>query len=181
MKKPKFDWDTIIKDSAEVIAHSLKVGKEITAIKSLYDELKKIYLSGNKDIPEFNTYRQVIRKKLNIAPKKKNVKTELYQLAGAYAKMSFKMLTENTTISSCAIADSGCWLFIRLKNIDSDYNNTAKHMYTLAHELKKKFIGKIVFVSFDNDTVVIMCSDNMARQEILQYFQSPKIKADIIV
>ena len=31
------------------------------------------YLSGNKDIPEFNTYRQVIRKKLNIAPNKKNV------------------------------------------------------------------------------------------------------------
>ncbi len=169
MKKAMFDWQIIIKDSAKIMADSIFKGrKDISTIPALYKELEKVYKSQDKKIPKLNTYRQYMHKELKLSHNQKTPRSALYQLAGRYDKMTLNMLTENV---NATVADSSKWLFIRLKRNDSKYIDTQKHLYSLSHELKKKFSPEIIFTSFDNDTLVIMCRDSESGNSILSYFE----------
>lgn len=176
-----FNWENIKKDSAEIMAMSISEGKDIpSTISELYDKLSANYSANEKRIPEYNTYRQKIRQILEIPRNSKNVKSALYQLAGAYDKMTLQMLADNITISNDVIADNSCWMFIRLKRHQDDHTLFNTHLHFLSHELKKKFAREIIFISFDTDTLVIMCTDSNARQKLISYFTSSKINADLV-
>lgn len=170
MKGKKFNWDDIVKDSTKIISKSiLKGNNEITTLKTLYTALETTYQKKSKEIPTYSTYRQKMHKILHIKHNQKNVKNELYQLAGKYEKMTLDVLAENICLSSKAAANDCNWLFIRLKRHDSDFINTQKHLYYLSQELKKKFTQEIIFISFDTDTIVVMCSGSNAKNMIFSY------------
>ncbi|MCM1508477.1 MAG: hypothetical protein NC177_15310 [Ruminococcus flavefaciens] len=173
MKGKKFYWDIIVKDSAEIIANDILKGKnKITTLKSLYTALEEMYKKDNREIPTSSTYRQKMHQVLNVGYNQKNVKSALYQLAGKYDKMTLNMFAENIQLSSENNADNCNWLFIRLKKYESDYTKTQKHLYFFSQELKKKFTKEIVFISFDTDTIVIMCSDINSRNKVFSYLNN---------
>lgn len=176
-----FNWETIKKDSAEIMAVSISEGRDIpSTIRELHDKLSASYSVNGKRIPEYNTYRQKIRQILEIPRNSKNVKSALYQLAGAYDKMTLQMLADNITVSNDVIADNSCWVFIRLKRHQDDHALFNKHLHFLSRELKKKFAQEIIFISFDTDTLVILCADINARQMLTSYLTSPEINADLV-
>lgn len=126
----------------------------------------------NKKIPTYNTYRQKMHEFLNVTSNQKDVKSALYQLAGKYEKMTLDMLVDNICFSSENTSDNCCWLFIRLKKNNPDYTETKKHMYFLSQELKKKYTKEIIFISFDIDTIVVMCSDINGRDTVFSYLKN---------
>ena len=187
MSNEKFDWEMILKDSAEIVASSLNADKNhVLKISNLYKKLEAQYQSEGKSVPKFNTYRQFMHRKLNMGKSQENVQNALYQLAGTYAKMSLSVLAKNVTVASDNISNDNCWLFIRLKNVlDSNYVqetdiNKSKIMYYLSQGLKKKYSNKILFISFDTDTIAIMCADNNAREKLVSYFQKHGLGAESI-
>lgn len=187
MSNEKFDWEMILKDSAKIVASSLNADKNhALKISNLYKKLEAQYQSEGKSVPKFNTYRQFMHRKLNMGKSQENVQNALYQLAGTYAKMSLPVLAKNVTVASDNISNDNCWLFIRLKNVlDSNYvqetdMNKWKIMYYLSQGLKKKYSDKILFISFDTDTIAIMCADNNARERLVSYFQKHGLGAESI-
>jgi len=173
MKGKKFNWDDIVKDSTKIISKSiLKGNDEITTLKTLYTALEITYQKKGKEIPTYSTYRQKMHKILHIKHNQKNVKNELYQLAGKYEKMTLDVLAENICLSSQAAANKCNWLFIRLKRYESDYIKTQKHLYFLSQKLKEKFKNEIIFISFDTDTIVVMCSNSNAKIAVHSYLNS---------
>ena len=119
-------------------------------------------------------YSKKIRKKFNIDHHKKNIQLELYQAVAAHEKISLETLSQNVTISYPTVASQAVWLFICLKetkqkNISlEDYNS---HFYYLSKRLKEQFKDEILFLSFDTDTVVLLCKDDPARKEIIRHFR----------
>lgn len=128
-----------------------------------------MYKSQGKEIPKLNTYRQYMHKALNIGHNQKTPKDALYQLAGKYDKMTLDMLAKNADVT---VTDGSKWLFIGLKRNNSEYVDIQKHLYFLSHELKEKFSQEIIFVSFDTDTLVIMCRDYDARNLVFKEFKN---------
>lgn len=172
MKGKSFNWDDIVKDSSKIIIKSILKGKdEITTLKSLHTALETTYQKSGKEIPTYSTYRQKMHKLLNIRHNQKNVKNELYQLAGKYEKMTLDALSENIYLSSKAAANDCNWLFIRLKKNEPDYSKTKKHLYFFSQKLKEKFKNEIIFISFDTDTIVVMCSNSNAKGKIHSYLK----------
>lgn len=177
MSNIKFDWDEVMKNSAHVMAQCLTKGEYISTITDLHKKLESYYKSIGKTAPGPSTYRQNVSKRLN---SEVSIKTALYQLAGMYEKMTLQMLAEGITVSTDETADKCNWLFVRLKKSAVDYVNMRKHLYFFSHELKKKFSKDIVFISFDNDTIVILCKDNNSRKKLLNFFTTEKIHADLM-
>lgn len=170
MGNQKFDWETIMRDSATVMAECIVRNISISTIPQLYERLKVKYKKENKIIPQQNTYRQELHKRLNLQHNQRMVKSALYQLAGAYDRLSLEMLADRATVVSAANVSNSCWLFIRLTAVtDIGYTDRQKHLYHLSHKLKEQFRAEIQFISFDTDTLVILCNDNNASQAIASY------------
>lgn len=180
MSNIKYDWEKILKDSAHVMAQCIKNGKYISNIIELYYEMESYYKKKGKAYPCLNTYRQNIGKMLNSSEKGISVKTALYQLAAKYDEMTLSMLAESIAVATDETADNCYWLFIRLKKYEYDYVHVQKHLYFLSHELKKKFSNEIVFISYDIDTLVIMCSNAKARKRLFNFFTSKRINASLL-
>ena len=43
-----------------------------------------------------------------------------------------------------------------------------------------KYSNKILFISFDTDTIAIMCANNNAREKLVSYFQKHGLGAESI-
>ena len=175
----KYNWNEIVKDSKKIIHDTTKNGnrKLISTMKELYDRLKFQYEKKGKEIPKYVLYSKKIRKEFNIYHHKKNIQLELYQAVAAHEKISLETLSQNVTISYPTVASQAVWLFIRLKktketeekNISlEDYNS---HFYYLSKRLKEQFKDEILFLSFDTDTVVLLCKDDYARKKIIRHFR----------
>lgn len=175
----KYNWNEIVKDSKKIIHDTTKNGnrKLISTMKELYDRLKFQYEKKGKEIPKYVLYSKKIRKEFNIYHHKKNIQLELYQAVAAHEKISLETLSQNVTISYPTVASQAVWLFIRLKetketeekNISlEDYNS---HFYYLSKRLKEQFKDEILFLSFDTDTVVLLCKDDPARKKIIRHFR----------
>ena len=175
----KYNWNEIVKDSKKIIRDTTKNGnrKLISTMKELYDRLKFQYEKKGKEVPRYVLYSKKIRKEFNIDCHKKNIQLELYRAVDAHGKILLKTLSRNVTISYPTVASQAVWLFIRLKetketeekNISlEDYNS---HFYYLSKRLKEQFKDEILFLSFDTDTVVLLCKDDPARKEIIRHFR----------
>lgn len=173
MSNSKFNWDEIMADCADIIARSISSGKKIpSTLPELYKLLSERYSDEGKKLPVQNTFRQIMHGKLNIGHNQKNVQSAFYRLAGKYDKMTLQMLSDNIVISTDTVADAAAWLFIRLKNKKIPANEKNAHLYYLSHKMKEKFDREIIFISFDTDTLVIMCTGNDSRKKILSYFSN---------
>lgn len=175
----KYNWNEIVKDSKKIIRDTTKNGnrKLISTMKELYDRLKFQYEKNGKEVPRYVLYSEKIRKEFNIDRHKKNIQLELYRAVAAHGKILLKTLSQNITISYPNVASQAVWLFIRLKetketeekNISlEDYNS---HFYYLSKRLKEQFKDEILFLSFDTDTVVLLCKDDPARKKIIRHFR----------
>ena len=178
MPRTGFDWTVIQKDSAKVIAQAIKNGEKVSSLPDVYELLVQYYQDrGQTDLPQERTYCRKMREMLDLQADKRSIAAELYQFAGAYSKMTLPELAQGLTVSTAATADSSHWLFIRLERDEPDATKAAKHMHFLCSELKKKFAKKILFTTFDDDTIVVLCHDDEARKKIADYLKSPKIQA----
>ena len=178
----KYNWNEIVKNSKKIIHDTTKNGnrKLISTMKELYDRLKFQYEKKGKEVPRYVLYSEKIRKEFNIDRHKKNIQLELYRAVAAHGKILLKTLSQNITISYPTVASQAVWLFIRLKetketketeekNISlEDYNS---HFYYLSKRLKEQFKDEILFLSFDTDTVVLLCKDDSARKKIIRHFR----------
>jgi hypothetical protein len=166
----------IVKDSKKIIHDTTKNGnrKLISTMNELYDRLKFQYEKKGKEVPRYVLYSEKIRKEFNIGRHKKNIQLELYRAVAAHGKFFLKTLSQNITISYPTVASQAVWLFIRLKDTKQknifleDYNS---HFYYLSKRLKEQFKDEILFLSFDTDTVVLLCKDDPARKEIIRHFR----------
>jgi hypothetical protein len=173
----KYNWNEIVKDSKKIIHDTTKNGnrKLISTMKELYDRLKFQYEKKGKEVPRYVLYSEKIRKEFNIDRHKKNIQLELYQAVAAHEKIPLETLSQNITISYPTVASQAVWLFIRLKDTKQknisleDYNS---HFYYLSKRLKEQFKDEILFLSFDTDTVVLLCKDDSARKKIIRHFRN---------
>ena len=172
----KYNWNEIVKDSKKIIHDTTKNGnrKLISTMKELYDRLKFQYEKKGKEVPRYVLYSEKIRKEFNIDRHKKNIQLELYQAVAAHEKIPLETLSQNITISYPTVASQAVWLFIRLK--DTKHMNISlidyySHFYYLSKRLKEQFKDEILFLSFDTDTVVLLCKDDSARKKIIRHFR----------
>ena len=173
----KYNWNEIVKDSKKIIHDTTKNGnrKLISTMKELYDRLKFQYEKKGKEVPRYVLYSEKIRKEFNIDRHRKNIQLELYQAVAAHEKIPLETLSQNITISYPTVASQAVWLFIRLKDTKQknisleDYNS---HFYYLSKRLKEQFKDEILFLSFDTDTVVLLCKDDSARKKIIRHFRN---------
>ena len=158
----KYNWNEIVEDSKKIIRDTTKNGnrKLISTMKELYDRLKFQYEKKGKEIPRYVLYSEKIRKEFNIYHHKKNIQLELYQAVAAHEKISLETLSQNVTISYPTVASQAVWLFIRLKETKET-----------EERLKEQFKDEILFLSFDTDTVVLLCKDDSARKKIIRHFR----------
>lgn len=167
------------------MVNAISKNKDIPkSLSALYAQLKEKYDNEGEKCPTKGTFRQKMCKKLGLyGTRKDKVDAALYRLAGAYDKMKLEMLTDNTQISYESYADQSRWLFVRLnKDPKIKYAETQKHLYALSYQLKqeKKLQQEIIFISYDRDTLVILCRDNKARKKVAKIFDSEWIEADFI-
>ena len=146
-------------------------------MKELYDRLKSQYEKKGKEVPRYVLYSEKIRKEFNIGHHKKNIQLELYRAVAAHEKIPLETLSQNVTISYPTVASQAVWLFIRLKKTkETEENNISledynSHFYYLSKRLKEQFKDEILFLSFDTDTVVLLCKDDPARKKIIRHFR----------
>lgn len=90
--------------------------------------------------------------------------------------MTLDILSTGLSVTSVSSCNNSNWLFIRVNRIVeydekvSSFTVVQKHLYLLSHELKKKFSKEIIFISFDKDTLVVLCRDNAAQQKVKRHF-----------
>lgn len=178
MNTPKYNWKKIYKESAAIITASIANDKKpVSSVTQVYERLKAKYHEESRDaqLPKPTMYRKMLHKKLNLKPNQRLVKSALYQMVGAYDKMNIPMLANYLTISSSETADNSKWLFIRLQESEFSHTDVNKLLYNLSQKLKKKFSDEILFISFDIDTIVMMCKDYEAKDKIVDYFHKSYI------
>lgn len=189
MGKSDKKWSKIYKECAIIINECAAQQSGIKTIKELHNKLKEKYLllrsSNDWELPPYDTFRQKLRKHLELTSRSADVSAALYRFARAYSKMTVKMLSDNVRISSDSV-DTDChWIIIRLDrsvNEDDDwFLNTQRHLYHLSQALKDKFTKEIFFISFDRDTLVILCSNSDAKKKIKEYFNEIKSGNGILV
>lgn len=170
MSNSKYNWEKIIEDCTKIMSESISKGENIpSTFPGLYKLLQSKYTNEEKQLPSQNTFRQFMHNRLKIGHNQKNVRGALYKLAGKYDEMTLQMLSDNIIVSTDNNINKSAWLFIRLKNIKTIKDRTI-HFYYLANKIKEKFKHEVLFISFDIDTLVIMCVDNNSRKKILSYF-----------
>ena len=176
MPNVKYDWERIIRDMTDIIAGRIAAGKKPPTITSLYKQLSKQYKVSGQPFPvKSEIFTRKIHQYLGLDKNSKNYEPYFYRLAGQYSSMTLDSLATGLSVSSVS-ADSSNWIFIRLKSLIADskainsYSVVQRHLYLLSQKLKKKFSSEIIFISFDRDTLVIMCRDNASNQKVVKYF-----------
>lgn len=178
MGKSDKKWSKIYKECAIIINECAAQQFGIKTIKELYSKLEEKFSIQESfddwELPSYDTFRQKLRKHLSLTSRSANVGAALYRFAGAYNKMTIDMLSDNVRISSDSL-EQGCrWIIIRLNRCVIEdkhrFNNTQRHLYQLSQALKDKFKNEILFISFDRDTMVILCSSNDAKEKIRKHF-----------
>lgn len=176
MRKSPFKWNRILEDSAEIMAQSIASGNPVSTIPALYRLLEQKYKAEGKALPVERTYRGKLHKLLDIPYNQRNVTSSLYQLAGKYDEMTLAMLSENVMVSY-DIKECDChWLFVKVSSKRNKKSmEIQKHLYHLAHKLKKDFQKEIVYISFDSDTIIILCENFYSLKNLMNYFRTHEV------
>ena len=177
MSNQQFDWDEIVQDCIKLIIEQTDQTKAISSINDLYVQLDITYRKNGNKMPSKNTFRQYLRKEMGLQERQSLNKHDFYEFAGAYDRLTVQSLVKDATIEYSSIDRNCCWLFIRVErqvsgeSAEKKYRMMQKHLYHLSHKLKEKFSAQIVFVSFDRDTLIILCNNSTARDTIKNYIE----------
>ena len=167
------DWKKVWKDTCQIFIQD----RTIKDVKTLYERLGKKYKKDNtiENLPSDDYYSRRLRKELDISRKKKNISTELCKFAGLYSELPLEELSKDTSLSSVNSCSDCSWLFIKLTRVITDeyfnkkYTAVQAHLYHLSHKLKENFKNEILFASFDNDTLAVLCKDQPSKEMVENY------------
>lgn len=162
MSNYQYPWEEIFQDCADLITVQIRDSKNVPeTFPQLYQLFEKWYTERGKKVPEQRHFIRKMREELGVESGKKKIQPYLYAFVGKYDKMSLELLAEGTTLSRVSNAS---WLFVRLRSkISSTTDKKNAHFYYLSRKLKEKFPQDILFLSFDVDTLVILCKDEESK------------------
>ena len=172
MNTDHYDWDEIFKYCADILSKSLAVDiNPISKVSELYKEFRRCYWNEGRrnEIPQEVTFQKKLHSQLKISYKQRIYKSMLYQLVGKYQEMTIPALANYLTTPYDNANDNSSYLFYRIKRGERTISENKRILYATANQLKQHFKGKIIFLSYDDDTIVIMCSDNNAKKIIRNY------------
>lgn len=171
MKTDYYDWDKLFKMSTDILSRSITAdSKPISKVSELYKALEKEYRKDypEDDFPKAVTYRKKLHKILNITYKQRIYKTNLYQLIGKYKNMALQSLASYLIMPNENNSDKQYYLFYQVKRDLRSITENRKLLYSIALGFKQTFGNRILFISYDDDTIVMICSNHEARDFISQ-------------
>lgn len=169
-----YDWNEIFKCCADILSKSIATDtKPISKISELYNEFKLCYEKDGKDeeIPKEVTFRRKLHSHLKIPNEQRIYKSTLYQLVGIYHKMTIPALASYLTTPYDNTQNYSSYLFYRVKKGNRSILENKQILYSISTELKLHFKNRIIFLSYDDDTIVIMCSSNKSKEFIKKYIE----------
>ena len=148
----------------------IRDGKNVPeTFPQLYQLFEKWYTEREKKVPEQRHFIRKMREELGVESGKKKIQPYLYAFVGKYDKMSLELLAEGTALS---MVSNASWLFVRLRSKISSTDKKNTHFYYLSRKLKEKFPQDILFLSFDVDTLVILCKNEESKNRVQSHFHS---------
>ena len=171
MSNYQYPWGEIFQDCADLITVQIRDSKNVPeTFPQLYQLFEKWYTERGKKVPEQRHFIRKMREELGVESGKKKIQPYLYTFVGKYDKMSLELLAEGTTLS---MVSNASWLFVRLRSkISSTTDKKNAHFYYLSRKLKEKFPQDILFLSFDVDTLVILCKNEESKNRVQSHFRS---------
>lgn len=173
MSNQKYNWNRILQHCADLIVSLVCNQKKVPqTFPQLYRLFQKRYKEQYTEIPAERVFIRKMREEMNVEYGKKSIRSYLLKFVGMYGDMSLELLEEGTVLSEMSDA---FWLFIQMKRKDKrTVSEINSHFYHLSRNLKKQFPQEIVFISFDTDTLVILCRDAEAKKKLQSHFHSIK-------
>lgn len=181
MGKHNTNWEKVFKDCAKLISESSAGNEPIVTAAKLYQELIKYYQKSENPITvNEKAFRYNLRKKLNLKEGERIQNGTLYLLTGQYYKMSVQNLAGFLKLQPLDESAGENFLFLRLNSNQkstksNQLSDNLKILNTTAKQIKEKFPKEAVFVSYDRDTIVILCHSSKDKKVISDYL-SEKIE-----
>lgn len=172
MKTAYFDWEELFKDSADILSRSLAEDrKPIAKVSELYAALEKLYILRDKKhmLPEPATYNKKMHIKLKLENSQRIMKSNLYKLIGHYHTMSIQVLSQYLTVKEEVSSQQICYLFLQLTKGERTIIDNKKILYSTCKQLKQRFSEEILFLSYDDDTIVMMFPNEKSRQNVKEF------------
>ncbi len=161
--------DYLLKNTAR---YSVDGKEPISNASDLYRRLGKAWKEEYPDepFPQAVTFRCKLRKKMNLNENERICKSNLYRMFEIYDHIAIPALAKHLKLSPTASSDKICYLFIEISNArKEEFHNHRKLLRSVSSKLKKKFPTKILFISYDDDTIVILCPNAKARDSLSKY------------
>ncbi len=142
--------------------------KKITKVTELYERLKEYYnqLDFEVKIPGYDSFTKKLRKELDIQEGERLQQRILYQLLGKYNEMTINALAHNLTLKSTDTSENMCYLFLRITKKKLKLAEKKEILHATCKMLKEEFPKEILFLYYDYDTIVIMCTNQNAKNKI---------------
>ena len=108
------------------------------------------------------------------------MKSSLYKLIGQYYQMSLQVLSQYLTVKEDVSSQQICYLFLRLVKGKRTIIENKKLLYSTCKQLKQRFSEEILFLSYDDDTIVLMFPNKSARQKVKNFIAKNTLKPEEI-
>ena len=168
MKEPLFNWENIFKECTEIMINALEKNTPIKNAAELYRKIEARYKRKSIKLPTQNTFTKELRKKINLEPHQRMKTDELYRIIGVYKELSMSSLAKLGNIVSLPDNEHPQYIFFRLPSSTQSTKENRRILLAMMRKLKKAFSDEIMYGSYDDDTLVIMCKDANAKKKILQ-------------
>ncbi len=169
----KYNWKDIWIFCSKILARYSVEGKDpISNASDLYRRLGKAWKEEYPDeqLPQEVTFRSKLRKKLNLKENERICKSDLYRMFEIYDHVAIPALAKHLKLSPTDSSDEICYLFIEISNARrEEFHKHRKLLRSVSSKLKNKFPTKILFTSYDDDTIVIVCRNADARDSLSEY------------
>ncbi len=170
-----FDWDHIWNVCSKLLADSIAMDKEpISNASELYRSLLAAARDGYIDeaLPKAVTFRRKLHQKLSKDGNDRICKNALYEMIEQYDKIAISALAKHLKLMPTSSSSKACYLFLRIS--DKRKTNVPDHsklLHSVSAQLKKKYPTKILFITYDNDTIVMLSPNTRARDSVIAYLQ----------
>ena len=168
MGKQNFEWGDIFEECRTILKKRNK-SKPIKTWMELYNELKKSKDKKKQPCPASDTFKRHLSDELDLGKYDRLTKDLLYSMLHIDTQETIEDLLHNAQISVTPNLNQNCWLFITLKREDNTGTKSIVHLYQLSHKIKTVFSEDVAFISFDIDTIVVLCSSEESKAKIEKY------------
>lgn len=176
----RYNWKEIWILCSKILARYSVEGKvPISNASDLYRRLSKTWKEEYPDeqLPKEVTFRSKLRKKLKLKENERICKSDLYRMFEIYDHVAIPALAKHLKLSPTDSLDKTCYLFIEISNArKEEFHKHRKFLHSVSTKLKKKFPTKILFISYDDDTIVILCPNTNARDSLSRYLDKINVE-----